>query len=73
MTANIFSVLRMFSGHQLFEELNGEHINRLSNVLTLRSDIHEMFGKMFFYFEEVEASFTFFALFSSQSLSKHHL
>ena len=68
-TASIFDVLRRVSGYDLTEELNGQHINRLSNVLTLREEVRTFFGQLLLYFEEIEVNFTSSDCFKLNSLN----
>jgi hypothetical protein len=50
--ATIWAVIESFT-NVTFEELNGNNINSLTNVITLDTTIHALFGPLDLWFEAV--------------------
>ena len=55
----IYEILERFSGWKLLDQLNGEDINRIENVITLSIVAHHYFGKLEVWLEAVEVRTTF--------------
>lgn len=49
----IGSLIQRYGGIPFEEELNGENINRLSNVLTAAPEVHDFFGRLEIWLEAV--------------------
>ena len=52
--STVWTVLERFGYTGLQEELEGNKIHRLDNIMTLSTDLHLLMDKMSLWFEEVE-------------------
>ncbi|KAF8327705.1 uncharacterized protein EI90DRAFT_3066603 [Cantharellus anzutake] len=54
--ASVWAVMEHFGNVRVLDELNGDNIHRLENVLTLSHDIHSAFDQLKFWFEATNAN-----------------
>ncbi|KAI0246066.1 hypothetical protein BJV78DRAFT_1135986, partial [Lactifluus subvellereus] len=52
--ATVGAVLERFGQVRVVEDLNGDHIHRLENIMTLSGDLHADFNALAFWLEETE-------------------
>jgi hypothetical protein len=50
----MYEILERFSGWKLLDQLNGDNINRIENVITLSIVAHHYFGKLDVWLDAVE-------------------
>ncbi|KZP08073.1 hypothetical protein FIBSPDRAFT_840587 [Athelia psychrophila] len=57
--ANVWSIVNNFGGIRLEDELNGDQIHRLSNIMTMSQSTHSMFDTLRLWFEAVPTLATY--------------
>ncbi|KAH7906958.1 hypothetical protein BJ138DRAFT_1161323 [Hygrophoropsis aurantiaca] len=55
-SAGVWAVLQRFGLEYLMDELNGDKIHRLENIITLRPDLHSLFDTLDLWLEEDQST-----------------
>jgi hypothetical protein len=55
--AGAWAVIQRFGNVSVIDELNGEKINRLENIITMAMDVRDLFNQLLVWFEETVRHF----------------
>jgi hypothetical protein len=56
-TAGAWAIIQRFGNISVIDELNGDSINRLENIITMAADVHGLFDTLEIWFEETVRHF----------------